>query len=550
MPDMSLREKRCIVIGEDGICELQVDRVKGDGATAKRRKVSRKKVTSSRVAPGVADILTLPAGCKMIRVNQTRTTFVIEQMPQVRTVGWTYLRSEWWNSIQKRGCLRKFGLTEEDFENKVFRLSFPFMVFVVTLHGLEIVGMHVFFRTEPLRSESDHLYYASITNYCVGDDGDGKLCTMRPKITEASTQSTLAEDMVDLFWSSTFIGDWTERYDAYCRTVPELATIWDWQYHSRVDPSWVLRSDWTNFGQSIGELLGDLVQIPDGRDRSTVAFNYFQTAIAGADEYHGEAVGQAHGNLAPSPSTSVKIGQTIIRQGDLMRRTGPAVNGLKKNKSYKIEYFFEPTDEGLRFAKFAGMDKPVSIGISIFAGFELVKKADNPEDKVFKIGGVDVGIGSRFMVSDNSDFPQLELLVEYVIEDIHSDSDGDIAIKISGYDFFYITTGGKLFDSVSIVQPKFKDDKFSCGARSIKVGQFVRVTATTNDRLNGKVVKVSKIWADGKIGGRYFVHFVGVSGNFALYDTSGWRIDFIDHPFQYADDSVTFGEHTLDLASL
>ncbi len=106
------------------------------------------------------------------------TVFVVEQAPQTRTL----------------------KIMEEDgARSENYQLSFPYVVFFVTLRGRKSDEMYVFFRKEPLRNTKDDLLCAGLNNI----HGDFSVCFSPSKAQDTLAQT--AEESIANFWGGRFV---------------------------------------------------------------------------------------------------------------------------------------------------------------------------------------------------------------------------------------------------------------------------------------------------------------------------------------------------------
>jgi hypothetical protein len=135
--------------------------------------------------------LALPTGTRFSLQREKMTLFVIEQPPQTRTV----------------------RVMDADGEKgQLLQLSFPHVVFFVTLRGRKSDRMYVFFRKEPLRSTKDKLLCAGLPNIYK----DFHVCFSPSAAKE--TLAEMAEESIGNFWGGRFVrthdpGNLTKQID-------------------------------------------------------------------------------------------------------------------------------------------------------------------------------------------------------------------------------------------------------------------------------------------------------------------------------------------------
>jgi len=96
----------------------------------------------------------LPKDCRMFHQSGTRTTFVVEQNPQVRQLTWTMESNENGNS---------------------WKLAFPYVVFLISFSGdaIDAGNTKIFFRLSPLGNGDDKLQRCNLANV----DSNAGICT-------------------------------------------------------------------------------------------------------------------------------------------------------------------------------------------------------------------------------------------------------------------------------------------------------------------------------------------------------------------------------------
>ena len=539
---MSVKEESSLVITPDGTCELRVDRVMLEGnplRETRRLKASRRQTGAAHVFDHSHTNQILPAGCRFVLPFQSGHFFVIEQPPQVRLVSWKYKLSGTWEWLKNTGRVRKYGLTPADASRETFTLAFPYVVFCLFM-GKDGIGIfNGFYRTEPLRTLDDPLMYMGITNYF----DDGHICMGTDAPVKHRIWAEGAERMVAYFWQSGFNTDQAHIYARYADRIPEMRTIWDWEYWSQRHPSWPLEAKWDFSGKTPRHFLHALPS-----DSSQL----FRTLVAKASsspEWRdgGPLVIQA--GYVPSASLSAIVGSRVLRQGDILMATEDK-EGFCKGKTYRIEYFFE-LDNSHRRAKLEGIDGPVCLHCLMGDGKKgaLVLSQQGKEESDFFIAdGIPLVPGIYFQVSSSEDIPGFRRGDRYRIVEMRKDADGDVCVRVDeGGAWIYLTSQGKLFPSICFVIPILEGNTFRYEEARLTVGEVVKLTRSAVTELpSDVVVRVSAIAREAS--GAFMVEFEGIPGRHILMSaTQELHMNWKAWPYEVSERKIVFGEHTLDL---
>lgn len=180
----------------------------------------------------------IPRNVRLMYTKGHRTVIVIEQEPQVRTVGFS-------SSLVAQSDIKHAITTSQ--HGYWFALSFPYVYFVVAFDKGVYVNIEPFFSNERLTSVKDKLYLAPMPNVkerssshseqhiCLGN-GSGS------SVRQYKTISEQAEELIRLFWSRVY----NDHYGKgkFRRTDKRLSTIRKWQQNSREDPMFILGVEW------------------------------------------------------------------------------------------------------------------------------------------------------------------------------------------------------------------------------------------------------------------------------------------------------------------
>lgn len=181
----------------------------------------------------------IPRNVRIMYTKGHRTIIVIEQEPQVRTVGFSY-------GLVAKADIKKAVTTSAN--GYWFTLAFPYVYFVVVFDKEVYSNIEPFFVNERLTSVRDKLYFAPMPNVrdkidsntnqphvCLGD-GSGSSVRRYNTITEQS------EELIRLFWSRVY----SDHYGKgkFRKIDKRISTIRNWQQNSIEDPMFILSVEW------------------------------------------------------------------------------------------------------------------------------------------------------------------------------------------------------------------------------------------------------------------------------------------------------------------
>jgi len=515
-------QKEQIVFSDDGMVEHQVD-----GKVVKRE-------DGLVLVPDFARTLSLPHNCKMYRRDRDRIIFVIENKPRVHEVSWNYINDAWWDDLVGRGCLERYGLTEGDRARRIFNLAFPYVVFVVQVDARAISGVKVFFRDGPIRTASDYLYLPALTG-CNPKTADVR--TPFPEWRANSTPVTVTEELVAMFWRNSF-DDYLPDLFTQCQvTIPELRTVWDWEFHSRDNQLWVLGAKWPHFEHSIGKLIDNLVSNGMSTDRNRRIYEQFVRNIAAGDTGQSRNGGDG---FVESPSFSVLFSQGPVRIGDILIAHDSMSCGVKHRGEYTVIHFYEPRDDGHRYAKLEGIEDPVVLGRGDLEYFEIKQPEREPVVSTFDVDGFTVSVGCRLIAENEEDLPHIRVGRQYKIRQIEIDRQGDAKVVLSDYDsHVYITyDGGKLLPSLRLVRPEIIDNTFRYEDTTVSVGDYIMVHRAESDAIRGKILRVNKLWQEDGKPGIFYISFGGIGGKYVFCSGSEIKITQEKMAIEISDERI------------
>lgn len=173
----------------------------------------------------------LPQGCRLFhQAGNARTTFVVEQAPQVRQVTWTM---------------------ESNKNGNAWKLAFPYVIFLISFsgHAVDTGATRIFYRTSPLGSGDEKLFRTNLAN--VRQAGD--ICTGGMRVSGA-TLAQKAESFVAEFWRSVFNSDLSsENFQPAANRFPQVNSLSTWQVESQKNPLFPIGIQWIESGKKLSD---------------------------------------------------------------------------------------------------------------------------------------------------------------------------------------------------------------------------------------------------------------------------------------------------------
>jgi len=546
---MTVSEETSLLLTPSGMIEHRVDRVMYEGFD--RRETRRLKV--SRRQCGAADVVTFmkeenifPVGCRFFLPHGSGVSYlIVEQPPQVRTVKWGYIVGDTWDDLRRRGCVSKYELTEKDRDRSMFSLAFPYVVFVIHLTSSDIGNVYGFYRTEPLRTLDDPLMVMTTTNYRASD---GKLCLGDENIPRGCRSwAQGAEKILAHFWQSRFNDHWNEHYNDARNRIPQMRTIWEWEYWSRRTPLWPLAAPWKFSTISLRSFDGRGNRERTPRD----LFLQLASQARSATEWQNGAPPVATDQgFKPVASLSVVVNNLVIRQGDVL--TAPReYEPFSKGGTYRVAYFFELNSNGSRYAKLEGIKDPVCLSYHLEKGFLVLSDEGNRTQKDFCVAeGIPLVAGMRFILTSEEDITTLLAGRTFQITEVHQDADGDIAVKVRNHSHavFITHSGGTLLPSIRFLIPMLEGTTFRYGEKTLSVGQIFKITDSLHLALQkGMAVRVSSLSKDETKHGCFLVSFDGLPGAFPIMAEGNFTFAWQDYCYECTPTKISFGDNIFDL---
>jgi len=489
-------------------------------------------VPLSAIAASDSKYTLLPANCRIHISNGLTNVFVIEHQPCIREVNWRPNPEEWKNLIS-RGA-KSFGQVEGNDTRTNFLLAFPYTVFIVCVERTELKCLRVYFRNHSIVSAEDYLQQAGLI------PEDTLVVTDQTLLRHhGMTPASTAEVAVEYFWHQT-LGTGNPIGTVH-PNVPEVASVWEWEYASRKPQEWILKSKWAGDKFTLQAAARAMLQRPATQDGVDPIYSAIVTRV----RQHTSNKRVAHSNeLVESPRVALTLGTTRVRQGDVLV-SRKRLFGCKKGGKHMVLGLYERTSKGLIHAKLEGVSAPVPIGtVSGLVDFKLFKPERTVANEIV-CDGVTFNKGTRFCVSSSEDISRLEKDREYEIVELEVDPEGDARVRVYGISTrIYITyDGGKLLPSVYQNIPSLKDNTFTCGPKRISVGMFVRITEGA-EQIRDTLFRVASVAQNGET---YTAVFEGHKKQITLCEDGELKLAWEVVTYEFSDKRVALGDEVLDL---
>lgn len=334
------------------------------GSAATRRLLDTKTVDMRALLPSDGALYALPPRCRFYAHRGHTAVFVTEQPPEARTIRWELETDSTTPSgriierLARSNLYRAYGESRRAFgirleTQRTFRLAFPYVIEIFRFDQSAFVSQSVFYRTKPLCDENDSLCYPNLPNLV---NNPPLLCVDHEMRRELS--GSLAEMIATLehsLWASTWNSDLSDHFLKDARRIPEVASPWEWEIASRRNPRFALGLPWRQHESVIGDTVRNLLETPEGGNRS---FHYFAQRVTAADPVlPGHAPVAA--NYRRSTANALVLTDEVLRVGDeirIAREFGRCLPG-----TYRVEWFCLLNDDSERRVKLAGIEAPVSI---------------------------------------------------------------------------------------------------------------------------------------------------------------------------------------------
>jgi hypothetical protein len=245
---LSLIKDKIIITGNDLILQDET------GSDPKR--VSRRAPLDA-VLRYVAQVMppalpVLPPGTRWLSQKRDLLSLSIEQPPQCRT-----LRV----SAGKKGA--------DDYQT--YRLSFPYIVYVLTFYRGGFEEMKMFFRNQTLKALDDTLYHTNLPNVRgePGHYGSQRVCLRyRPEILEGVPLAEAVPALIEFFWSTGFNQDIAHSAFERAQTLdPRFTSFAAWEAATQTDSLFPLEVNWEPAGRDLPGLWAECLKLHGETDQ-------------------------------------------------------------------------------------------------------------------------------------------------------------------------------------------------------------------------------------------------------------------------------------------
>ncbi len=176
----------------------------------------------------------LPANTRFLVRLGEREAYVLEQPPMRRVIEF--------HASQRRGS-----------EPTQYRLALPYVVFVVGVEAGQITYLANFFRTAPIGSIDDQLFYSCLPN----TSDDGVVCLGSVRVSGRSVGERI-DALIGAFWASRF------NQDLHRHPLPFSGGLRSWASRSRSDPLAALSLQYDQTWRTIRQVAAFMVGAREG----------------------------------------------------------------------------------------------------------------------------------------------------------------------------------------------------------------------------------------------------------------------------------------------
>ncbi|MBI2475388.1 hypothetical protein HYV69_03115 [Candidatus Uhrbacteria bacterium] len=535
---MSIWEETAIHLTPDGLAELRTDRVKSTPkGTPLRLKVARRSFAITDLLGKQSEQEINHRFCRFVYTKGNVTWYVVEEPPCIRTVTWSFLNEDW-KKIQDRGLIRKLGLDPKtDSKRTRFQFAFPYTIFLLPISpydgGVSLGLGQIALRAEPLRSLQDDLFWAPFSNQ---RSTNGDMCLGDKRPSKAKAPCELIDQLIAHWWLSNFNDHWVERYITYQERIPEMATPWEWEYYSKRRPSWVLEADWIRMGMTVEEKL-----VVGKSNKTTIFADLARIAKSAPEVIPGSDWKKTKKDEArATKATLMPYGQTV-QVGDEFYCTNSVLD-FQAGKTYNVNNIENCScgDPGHTALYFQGGGCLKACDVHHY-----FQRADKFPTQLFQIGSHQIWTGTKFVLVNNDDITGIRTGA-YMISALMVDQEGDVKIRVSGLSgWIYITHEQTLLPSIRLFIPELKDNTFTYGESTLKVGTTVNVVNGAT-KIQNKLLRVESITQEDQ---SYFVTFEGRQERFSLFSSGTLQMNWETTVYEFSEQRVGFGKKILDLTT-
>lgn len=195
--------------------------------------------TFDELKTGGVETPLLPKNCIYYNRNKSKELFVMEYQPMQRSIK---IDNTLANLVNDNG--------------KLYKLSFPWTLFLVEMDGGNFTSISCFMRTSKLKSFSEHVYHPLIANYWSKHDNKitSKVCTGGVILQSKSIHEKI-EEVISQFWSSTFNKDLSDNIINFMKNNKLMNSFSKWEKSSIDNPHFVLELKLVSYESSLEKIL-------------------------------------------------------------------------------------------------------------------------------------------------------------------------------------------------------------------------------------------------------------------------------------------------------
>ncbi len=516
-----INDTKQIILGADGSAtfERRRERIQ-EGETPVSRLMETLRVRASELIPERGGIVLLPPRCRLHFSSGDRQVFVVEDEPSIRTVSWETVRCDGQGYVKMHQRLSEGGIhtlwdeSKADFRRrlehqKTFSLSFPYLVrcYLFNVEKLETVTM--WYGTKPLTSERSDLLIPNLPNL---DFPNATLCcsAYARQLTACNSVAEAIDVFEAEFWGSPWNNHWAEGFFKYADREPTIASPWEWERTTRIDPTFPLRMKWLSQGRTIGQEVRRLLNTASTQ-RPEEAFAFFEKRLRAADPWDASAPKPQAAEVTPADARSLLLRDgTVIQVGDKISIPERVrLSGMSRNESFEIEWFtrVDPVDQGRR-VKLKGYDALVRIIQSnqLLDEVYVVHAAEMTE--TVRLGEISLMKGCLCRL-DLKEYPSYAGAY-WLVHSVRTIGRGAVTVQFRDRsEFVVLAEDGVLFPGVELIPPQETNQDGSLKSASItlpdgtvlKVGDKVMYAENTDGAYRYEDV-VRKVFPP-KIGSAY-----------------------------------------------
>lgn len=476
-----IKEVKQILLDPDGSATYERRRERTqEGEAPVSRLMEAMRVRASDLIPERGGMVLLPPKCRFHFASGDRQVFVVEDEPSVRTVSWKTLGCDGsaydktHERLQATNLHTLWGESKEVFARRlrtqeVFSLSFPYLVRCYLFSYEKLEKVTLWYGTKPLSSERSDLLIPNLPNRHLLD---GALCCSDyARALRVDVSVTATVDLFEAeFWGSPWNNHWSDGFFKYAEGEPMIASPWEWERATHVDPTFTLRMKWFSQGRTIGQEVRRLLNT-SSTQKAEDAFAFFEKRIRAADPWDAAAPKPVETELAPADSTSLMLKEgRIIQIGDKITLP-PTLRlpGMSRDEQYEIEWFtrVDPIDQGRR-VKLKGFDPLVRIiHVNCLVDDVRVTQVAETSETVL-LGGIELKSGCYCRL-DPQEYPAYRGLY-CSIASVRSIGRGAVTVKFRDCrEYVVIAENGVLFSGIELIPFQEIDQSGSLKARSITV---------------------------------------------------------------------------------